>query len=47
MDEVPEAAQELGVSAMPTFVFLKGGEEVGKVVGANLKGIRDVVEKNV
>jgi thioredoxin 1 len=47
VDEVPAAAQECGVSAMPTFMFFKGGEKVGTVVGANLKGIKDVVAGNV
>ncbi|KAK2766873.1 hypothetical protein FQN54_006187 [Arachnomyces sp. PD_36] len=34
VDEVPDAAQEAGVSAMPTFLFFKNGEKVGEVVGA-------------
>lgn len=47
MDEVPEAAQEGGVSAMPTFLFFKNGEKVETVVGANLKKIEEALEKNV
>ena len=35
VDELPDVAQELGVSAMPTFLIFKEGEQIGKVVGAN------------
>lgn len=39
VDEVTSVAAELGVRAMPTFYFFKGGEKVGEVVGANPKAI--------
>jgi len=39
VDEVPEVAQELGIRAMPTFLFFKDGEKVSEVVGANPKAI--------
>jgi thioredoxin 1 len=32
-------AEEYDVTAMPTFVFLKDGAEVDKVVGANKTGL--------
>ncbi|GFF34048.1 thioredoxin-1 [Aspergillus udagawae] len=35
VDKVPDVAQELGVSSMPSFYLFQGGEYVDKVVGAN------------
>merc|ERR1712226_286467 len=35
VDENEETAAAYGVSAMPTFKFIKGGQKVGEVVGAN------------
>ncbi|KAL4802345.1 thioredoxin [Aspergillus unguis] len=35
VDELTDVAAELGVRAMPTFMFFKGGEKVNDVVGAN------------
>ncbi|KAI1131310.1 thioredoxin-like protein [Nemania abortiva] len=35
VDDLPELSQELGITAMPTFVAFKDGEPSGKVVGAN------------
>ncbi|KAH8728656.1 thioredoxin-like protein [Phaeosphaeriaceae sp. PMI808] len=45
IDEVPDVAQELGIRAMPTFVFFKGGEKVGEVVGANPKAIEAGIQE--
>lgn len=38
-----EVAQEFGVQAMPTFVLLKKGKEVDRVIG----GKKDELEKKV
>ncbi|KAL7786319.1 thioredoxin-like protein [Trichoderma ceciliae] len=35
VDELPELSQELGIRAMPTFLFFKNGEKVDEMVGAN------------
>ncbi|KAJ8750058.1 hypothetical protein K2173_013973 [Erythroxylum novogranatense] len=43
VDELPEVAQEFGVQAMPTFVLVKRGKEVDRVVGAK----KDELEKKV
>lgn len=40
VDQVASVASELGVRAMPTFFFFKGGEKVGEVVGANPSAIK-------
>lgn len=42
VDDNPEAAQKYGVSAMPTFLFIKGGEEVDRLMGANAGRLKEV-----
>ncbi|CAM8881750.1 unnamed protein product [Rhodiola kirilowii] len=36
VDELPAVSRDFGIQAMPTFVLLKNGKEVDKVVGANM-----------
>lgn len=43
VDELPDVAQEYGVQAMPTFVLVKRGKEVDRVVGAE----KNELEKKV
>ncbi|XP_008796645.1 thioredoxin H2-2 [Phoenix dactylifera] len=43
VDELSEVAQQWQVQAMPTFVLVKGGSEVGRVVGAK----KDELEKKI
>lgn len=43
VDEVSDVAQEFGVQAMPTFLLLKQGKEVDRVVGAK----PDELEKKI
>lgn len=33
IDDAPDAAASMGVTAVPTMVFVKGGEEVGRLLG--------------
>ncbi|OTA03097.1 Thioredoxin, putative [Trichoderma parareesei] len=35
VDELPELSQELGIRAMPTFLFYKNGSKVDEMIGAN------------
>ncbi|RKF65969.1 Thioredoxin [Erysiphe neolycopersici] len=35
VDEVPDVAQELGIRAMPTFIFYEKGERTNHITGAN------------
>lgn len=44
VDEVQDVAGELGIRAMPTFLFFKDGEKVSEVVGANPKAIEAAIE---
>ncbi|KAL6535007.1 hypothetical protein OROHE_013061 [Orobanche hederae] len=43
VDDLPDVAREFGVTAMPTFVLLKQGKEVLKVIGAK----KDELEKQI
>ncbi|KIW64319.1 thioredoxin [Phialophora macrospora] len=45
VDEAPDVAQELGVRAMPTFMFFKNGEKVAEVVGANVRALEANIQK--
>jgi thioredoxin 1 len=44
VDEVLDVSQELGIRAMPTFLFFKDGEKVKEVVGANPKAIEAAIK---
>lgn len=39
-------AQEFGVQAMPTFVLIKRGKEIDKVVGAKKEDLKKKIEKH-
>lgn len=43
VDDNPEAAQKYGVSAMPTFLFIKGGEVVDTLMGANSERLKELI----
>ncbi|KAI0429826.1 thioredoxin-like protein [Xylaria sp. FL1042] len=43
VDELPELSQELGITAMPTFLAFKDGEPAGKTMGANPAAIKKLV----
>lgn len=38
VDENPNTAQQYGVLSIPTLILFSGGEEQGRVVGAQSKG---------
>ncbi|PGH01858.1 thioredoxin [Helicocarpus griseus UAMH5409] len=46
VDECPDVAQELGVRAMPTFVFFKDGQKVDEVLGAVPPAIEAAIKKH-
>ena len=39
VDELPELSQDLGIRAMPTFLFFKNGDKVDEMVGASPQGL--------
>ncbi|KAK0714532.1 thioredoxin-like protein, partial [Lasiosphaeris hirsuta] len=43
VDDVPELAQELGIRAMPTFIFFKDGEKVDEFVGGKPGPLRQLL----
>ncbi|KAL2019844.1 hypothetical protein VTK56DRAFT_9106 [Thermocarpiscus australiensis] len=45
VDAVPDLAQELGIRAMPTFLFFKDGEKVDEFLGANPPAILNLLKK--
>eukprot|EP00164_Ancoracysta_twista_P001400 GFYU01001823.1.p1 GENE.GFYU01001823.1~~GFYU01001823.1.p1 ORF type:complete len:182 (+),score=36.87 GFYU01001823.1:95-640(+) len=46
VDKLDQSAAAAGVSAMPTFVLYKGGETLGSVRGADINGVRTLIEDN-
>ncbi|KAK4603947.1 hypothetical protein RGQ29_012456 [Quercus rubra] len=46
VDELPDVAQEFQVQAMPTFVLVKNGKEVDRVVGAKKDELEKKIEKH-
>ncbi|OHF00498.1 thioredoxin [Colletotrichum orchidophilum] len=44
VDELPDVSQELNIRSMPTFIIFNNGKRAQEVVGANLKGLRNLVE---
>ncbi|KAL5722535.1 hypothetical protein ACHQM5_006047 [Ranunculus cassubicifolius] len=46
VDELMSVAREFGVEAMPTFVLVKHGKEVDKVVGAMKAELEKKIEKH-
>nr|AUS45886.1 thioredoxin [Medicago sativa] len=46
IDEVKSVAEEWSVEAMPTFLFLKEGKEVDKVVGARKEELENAITKH-
>ncbi|KAI9821518.1 MAG: hypothetical protein M1826_000640 [Phylliscum demangeonii] len=47
VDEVPDLAKQLDVTAMPTFFIYKAGEKVATIVGANVVALKAAIEKAV
>jgi hypothetical protein len=43
VDENPDAAARYNVSAMPTFVFIKGGEVIDRLMGANPARLQELM----
>lgn len=43
VDEVPDVASGFHVSAMPTFVFIKNGNEINRFEGANQKQLEESI----
>ncbi|GLT41122.1 hypothetical protein SLA2020_152080 [Shorea laevis] len=46
VDELRTVSEDMGVEAMPTFLFLKEGKEVDKIVGARKDDLQLKIEKH-
>jgi thioredoxin 1 len=47
VDENPDTAAKYSVSAMPTFVFIKGGEVVDRLMGANAARLQELIQEHM
>eukprot|EP00546_Thalassionema_frauenfeldii_P006797 CAMPEP_0178918192 /NCGR_PEP_ID=MMETSP0786-20121207/13688_1 /TAXON_ID=186022 /ORGANISM="Thalassionema frauenfeldii, Strain CCMP 1798" /LENGTH=152 /DNA_ID=CAMNT_0020591871 /DNA_START=27 /DNA_END=485 /DNA_ORIENTATION=+ len=45
VDENPDTAAKYQVSAMPTFIFIKGGEVVDRLMGADPNRLKGLIEE--
>lgn len=45
VDQLGDIAQKYSISSMPTLVFIKNGEEVERVIGANPAAIKSTISK--
>ncbi|KAJ3249213.1 hypothetical protein HDU78_005353 [Chytriomyces hyalinus] len=45
VDEVPDAAEEAGISSMPTFQVYQDSKKVDEMIGANPAKLRGLLEK--
>lgn len=45
VDEASDIASECGISAMPTFIFFKGGAEADRFSGASEQKLRATIQK--
>jgi thioredoxin 1 len=45
VDDNPDTAARYNVSAMPTFVFIKNGQVVDRLMGANPARLQELIEE--
>ena len=45
VDQLGDIAQKYSISSMPTLVFIKNGQEVERVIGANPAAIKSTIAK--
>ena len=43
VDRTPDVSQYYRISAMPTFIFIKNGQKVGEMTGADVNRLRQYV----
>jgi thioredoxin 1 len=43
----PETAAKYSVSAMPTFLFLKQGEVIDRLMGANASRLQELIQEHM
>lgn len=45
VDELPELSAELGIRAMPTFMFFKDGQKAKELVGADPNTLNKLIQQ--
>lgn len=46
VDKAQDVAQKYGISAMPSFVFIKNGQKVDLIRGADPRGLENAIKKH-
>jgi thioredoxin 2 len=46
-DHAPKLSMDLAIRGIPTLILFRDGKEVGRVVGADVKGVRELVSSNL
>jgi len=46
VDENPDTAAKYNVSAMPTFVFIKAGEVIDRLMGASPSRLQELIDEH-
>ena len=46
-DQAPQLSMQMGIRGIPTLILFRGGAEVGRVVGADVRGLRELVKANL
>ena len=46
VDEAADVAAKYSVSAMPTFVFIKGGDVVDRLMGASPARLQELIQEH-
>jgi len=46
VDEVPEASMHYDVTALPTFIVLRDGKELGRFEGASILKLKKILSDN-
>ncbi|XP_028133771.1 thioredoxin-2 [Diabrotica virgifera virgifera] len=46
VDECEDLAMEYNIKSMPTFIFLKNGQEIANFSGANYERLKQTIEDN-
>lgn len=47
VDELSEVAQQFAVEAMPTFLLMKKGQELSRIVGANKDELLMAIQEHI
>jgi len=47
VDECEDIAADHNITAMPTFIFMKGSVKVDELMGANVEKLKEKIQKNL